>query len=100
LLKISMEQEKDQTLLRIEGKLIDPWTKELEATWQDLATKLAGKRLFVDICAATFIDQRGVELLHKIVRLSNASLLADSPLTRQFARKIRHFGTDQEGKKS
>lgn len=98
MLKISMEQEKDQAVLRIEGKLIEPWTKELEAAWQDVATKMAGKKLFLDIRAATFIDQSGVELLQKIVRASNAMMLADSPLTRQFARKVRQLGTNREGK--
>lgn len=99
LLKISTEQKKDQAIVRIEGKLIDPWTKELELAWQDLATKVAGKKVFLDIRATTFIDSRGIELLHSIVRLSNAVLLADSPLTRQFARSIYQF-TDQEGAKS
>ena len=98
MLKVSTEQEKDQAVLRIEGKLIDPWTKELEAAWRDIATKLAGKKLLLDIRATTFIDQRGVELLQKIVRVSNTMILADSPLTRQFARKVRQFETDREGK--
>jgi anti-anti-sigma regulatory factor len=98
VLRISAQPEKDQILLRIEGKLIDPWTKELEAMWQDLAKTLAGRKLFLDIRAATFIDQGGVEVLRKIVRLSNAILLADSPLTRQFARNIRQSGTDHERK--
>ena len=98
MLKVSTEQEKDQAVLRIEGKLIDPWTKELEAAWRDIATKLAGKKLLLDIRATTFIDQRGVELLQKIVRVSNTMILADSPLTRQFARKVRQFETNREGK--
>lgn len=98
MLKVSTEQEKDRVVMRIEGKLIDPWTEELEAAWGDVATKLAGKKLLLDIRATTFIDQRGVELLQKIVRVSNAMMLADSPLTMQFARKVRQLGTDREGK--
>lgn len=97
LLKISTEHEKNQTVLRIEGKLIHPWTKELEKAWQSFADTLGAKKLLLDIRGTTFADQNGIALLGKIVRTANAVLVADSPLTRHFAEKVRQFEIDDEG---
>jgi len=98
LLRISTEQEKNQIILRIEGKLINPWTKELERAWQVLADTLGTKKLFLDIRGTTFVDQSGRELLGRIVRMANANMLADSPLTRQFVDEVRQVGINDERK--
>lgn len=97
MLKISTEQVKNQIVLRIEGKLIDPWTKELEKTWQGFADTPGAKKLVVDIRGTTFADRSGIALLGKIVRAANAVVLADSPLTQHFAEKVRQFEIDYEG---
>ncbi len=99
MLKISTELDKHQIVLRIEGKLIPPWTKELEKAWQVCVDTLGAKELLVDIRGTTFADQSGIALLGKIVREANAVLLADSPLTRHFAEKVRQFEIDREGEK-
>jgi hypothetical protein len=98
LLKISTEHEKNQVLMRVEGKLIAPWTKELEKAWQELAKILGAKALLLDIRGATFVDQSGIKLLGRIARESNAKILADSPLTRQFADKVRQADEIMKGK--
>ena len=98
MLRISTEQEKNQIILRIEGKLINPWTKELERAWQVLADTLGTKKLFLDIRDTTFVDQSGLELLGRIVRMANAQMLADSPLTRQFADEVQQFRIIDERK--
>lgn len=92
-----MVDEKNQMVLRIEGKLIHPWTKELEKAWQGFADTLGGKKLLLDIRGTTFADQNGLALLGKIVRAAHAVVLADSPLTRHFAERVRQFEIDYEG---
>jgi ABC-type transporter Mla MlaB component len=99
LLKISTHEEPDQIVLRVEGKLIAPWTTELEKEWQALAKTLANKTLCLDIRNATFVDQKGLELLAKIIRVANTNVLADTPLTRQFAEQARQIESSPERKK-
>jgi len=99
LLKISINETKDQTVLRVEGKLIAPWTEELENAWQHLAKTLGDQALCLDIRSTTFVDQNGLRILGKIIRVANADVLADSPLTRQFAEQARQIEQNHDERK-
>ncbi len=89
VLKLSVQNEPDALHLYVEGRLVRPLTEELEKLWQQMASHLAGKQLFLNLCGTTFVDQNGLQLLRKIVRAHNPIILADSPLTRQFAEQAR-----------
>lgn len=98
LLKISIDEAKNQIVLRVEGKLIAPWTEELESAWQLIAKTLGERALRLDIRSTTFIDQNGLRILGKIIKTANTDVLADSPLTRQFAEQARQMEGNQERK--
>lgn len=89
MLRISVKDKPNALHLKLEGKLVSPWTGELEAVWKQIATCLDGKRLHLDLCGTTFIDQRGMHLLQAIVQAANPEIQANSPLTRQFAQQAR-----------
>lgn len=99
MLKISIDEEKNQIILRVEGKLIAPWTEELENAWQLLAKKLGDRTLCLDIRSTTFVDQNGLRILGKIIKTANTDVLADSPLTRQFAEQARQMEQNHDERK-
>jgi len=96
VLKISTIDGTDDIVLRIEGKLITPWTTELESAWQNITDSLKARRLLLDIRDTTSIDESGFECLARIAHVANAGILADTPLTRQFAEKVRQIKVSQK----
>lgn len=99
VLKISKIDGTDAIVLQIEGKLITPWTAELECVWQNITDSLKTRRLLLDIRNTTSIDQGGFECLTRIAQVANARILADTPLTRQFADRVRQMKVSQEGRR-
>jgi ABC-type transporter Mla MlaB component len=87
LLKITLQQSRRSKTLKLEGKLAGPWVEELERTWRGLNASRHAKYLQVDLCAVTFVDARGKELLAKMFN-SGADLIAEAPLTRHVVEEI------------
>ena len=96
MLKISTIDGTDDIVLRIEGKLITPWTMELESVWQNVIDSLNARRLLLDIRNTTSIDAGGFECLARIAQGAKAGILADSPLTRQFADRVQQMKVSQK----
>lgn len=99
MLRISTIEGAEDIVLRIEGKLIIPWTTELESVWQNIIDSLKARRLVLDIRNTTSIDQDGFECLARIAQVANARILADTPLTRQFADRVQQMKVSQEGRR-
>lgn len=95
MLKISTKENNEEIVLRIEGKLMEPWSRELELAWQAIWRSLGGRKLLLDIRDTTSADQGGLGILAGIVRDANPRILADTPLTRQFADNVRRMGMNQ-----
>jgi len=87
VLRISIQEETDAATLKLEGKLVGPWVTELNRVWFDLEPSLGMKKLRLDIRGVTFVEENGTKALRKILCLKNAEILADTPLTRDFAAK-------------
>lgn len=69
----------------MEGKVIGDWVTELNRVWIALLPSLGAKQLRIDICGVTYFDDQGRKLLREIFQTTGADILADSPLTKQFA---------------
>ncbi len=89
MLRISVKDNPNGLHLKLEGKLIQPWTGELETVWSQVAKNLDGKSLHLDLSGTTFIDHHGMHLLRVIVQAANPEITVNSPLTRQFAKQAR-----------
>lgn len=89
MLRISVQDGNDEMTLKLEGKLIGPWISELTREWDSLMPFPRGKKLNLDLRGMTFVDKNGVVALGKIYGLTSAEILADTPMTQDFARKIR-----------
>lgn len=89
VLKISTTEDPNQIVLKVEGKLAPPWTRELERSWEALAERLRAKTLCLDLRELTHADHSGLALLGTILNSANPAVLADTPLTRQFVEQAR-----------
>ena len=89
-----MLNDKNVSMLKIEGRLTPPWTAELEQAWRTLS--LGSEKLCLDLRGITFADKDGKQILRDIFMATGAEILADSPLTKQFANEIRQSSTDGE----
>ena len=89
MLRISVKDEPNALHLKLEGKVAHPWTAELEAIWGRIVDGLENRTLHLDLRGTTFVDRHGMQLLRTIVQATNPVILADSPLTRQYAEQAR-----------
>ncbi len=62
MLKITRRNEGSTAVIRIEGRLVGPWVKELEACWRSVAASET-RPVRVDLTGVSYIDDAGVELL-------------------------------------
>jgi anti-anti-sigma regulatory factor len=85
MLKISIQSDADAATLKLEGKVVGPWAKELNRVWSDFRPSLGMKKLCLDLNGVTFVDETGTRTLQKIFRRTGAEILADTPLARYFA---------------
>jgi hypothetical protein len=95
MLKITVHTDTGMTLVMLEGKLVGPWVKELEAVWQEIEP---GKSATVSLEAVTFIDDQGKDLLARMQE-SGAELVAEGCMTKAIVNEIRRrFRTDKKGR--
>jgi hypothetical protein len=93
MFKISIVEERSQRRLMLEGRLVRPWTTEVESAWKSAGEHLEGRRLVVDLRDVTFISADGESTLFKLMRdgakFSSSGVLTKHVL-RQLARRCRN----------
>lgn len=87
MLKISVKEDNRGVSFDLEGRLAGPWVSELEQCWHRQQEQAGGKQLSVRLCAVSFIDDGGKELLSKMVA-GGASLEGNGCLVRAIIAKI------------
>jgi anti-anti-sigma regulatory factor len=85
MLRITIDDGAKAKTIRLEGKIVGPWVEEFKRSWSLLAPTLGSRELRLDLRGVAFVDAGGRQLLREIYQKTNASFLADSPLTRYFA---------------
>jgi len=88
VLKISTYDNADATTLKLEGKVIGPWARELNRVWSDFKPSLGMKKLCLDLRGVTLVDKSGNRTLQKIFCHPGAEILADTLLARYFAAQM------------
>lgn len=85
MLRITIHEGVKAQTIQLEGKIAGPWIEEFNRAWHSLAPSLGSKELHIDLRAVAFVGRKGRRLLREIYQKTNASFLADSPLTQYFA---------------
>jgi anti-anti-sigma regulatory factor len=88
-LKITVHEEPDAMTLTIEGKVVGPWSNELDQAWRSVAASRGSKRLIVDLCGVTHMDRDARRILADIHRDTGAQFVANSPMTKYFAEEAQ-----------
>jgi hypothetical protein len=97
MFKLSTIEKNGQRRLVLEGKLIPPWTEQVESAWRRAQEDLQGRKLVVDITNVTLIGREGEATLFNLMR-DGASFTCGGVLTkhllRQLARRCRCVDND------
>ena len=77
--------------------MVGPWVAECQRAWLALKPSLLKKKLALDLCGVTFVDESGLELLRDMCRATQPTILANSPLTKHFAEQAMQITTEEKG---
>ena len=92
MFRLSMLDTNYQRKLVLEGKLVAPWTEEVESAWRHAQEHLEGRKLIVDLSNVTLIGRDGENTLLNLMR-DGAKFRGCGVLTkhmlRQLARRCR-----------
>ncbi len=64
MLRITQMLNHKSVLLKLEGRLLEPWIAELRSTWQRIPNN---REIGLDLSAVTFTDADGAALLQAII---------------------------------
>ena len=67
MIRISQIGNGSKGHLLVEGTISDGWVDALEASWLEAKSQLDGKPLYIDLSGVTYIDDKGLELLARII---------------------------------
>src|SRR5260370_2525943 len=68
MLRITTEKKRGKIILSVEGRLAGPSVATLEQCWRELRSSSPQEKFHVKLCAVSFIDAAGKELLKEIHR--------------------------------
>lgn len=68
MFRLSMIETSGQRTLVLEGKLVAPWTEEVERGWRHAQEHLEGRKLMVDLTNVTLIGREGENTLLSLMR--------------------------------
>jgi hypothetical protein len=92
MFKISIVETRGQRRLVLEGRLVRPWTAEVESAWRNAAQQLEGRKLIIDLANITLISRDGEDTLFELMkdgaRFSSGDVLTKHVL-KQLARRCR-----------
>jgi ABC-type transporter Mla MlaB component len=92
MFRLSMLETDGRRKLVLEGKLIPPWTQEVESAWRQAKQQLEGRKLIIDLTNVTLIGSDGENTLLNLMR-DGAKFTGCGVLTkhllRQLARRCR-----------
>jgi outer membrane protein len=97
MLRITSENRRGKTHLRLEGKIAGPHVATLEQCWRELSAVSPRPKFSVDLCGVSYIDSAGKALLREMHRLG-ADFLAEGCLNQAIVDEISQ--TDEGAEKS
>lgn len=87
MFKISITQTPGKRTLLVEGKLIPPWTAELERVWREANRDLNGRKLAIDLSEVTTINPEGEDTLFDLMK-DGAKFTCGGVLTKYVLKRL------------
>jgi len=88
VLRITVDENPEAMVIKLEGRLAGPWTAELDRLWEETAPSLAERKLSLDLRGTTFADAGGIKVLKAIYSQTRAAILTGTPWTQYLAEEI------------
>ena len=88
MLRITINENEQGAVIKLEGRIAGPWAAELSRTWKEQAPLLAKRKVSLDLRDITFSDASGTEALRDIYRQSGAELVTGNPWTHFLAEEV------------
>jgi len=90
-LRISIQENDNAIGFTLVGRLAGPWVTELDRAWKEVATRLDGKKLSLDVRDLTYSDTGGKQVLREMFKRSKAEFITHSDWSHHLADEIRNF---------
>jgi len=96
MLRITVEENPNAVVIKLEGRITGPWAAELGRLWEEKAPEVGEKKLSLDLRETTFADAGGMRILKAIYSQTGASLLTGTPWTQYLAEEVASKNPEQE----
>jgi hypothetical protein len=87
MFKISIIETPGRRRLILEGRLVRPWTAEVERAWSTAREQLQGRNLIIDLTNVTLISRDGQDTLLKLMR-DGAKFTCGGVLTKHVLKQL------------
>ena len=87
MLRITITEESESAIMRLEGKLVGPWVEELRQCWHKILRQVKGRAVIADLGEVTFVDAPGKKLLQEM-RTARVKLVGRGVLTNYILEQI------------
>lgn len=87
MFKISIVETPSQRRLVLEGKLVSPWTAEVESAWRTAGEQLQDRKLVIDLRNITVISPEGEDTLYALMK-EGAKFCCTGVLTKHVLRRV------------
>jgi len=95
MLRITVNNDVGATRIKIEGRLMGAWVRELEDCWRQATTAQPPPRILVELTDVGFVDGEGEELL-KLMAATGVELIAMDMLMKALVEEITEGGRKNE----
>jgi anti-anti-sigma regulatory factor len=89
MLRITVEDNPETMVLKLEGRLAGPWVAELDRLWEQTSHALENRKISIDLRATTFADANGIRSLRSIYEQTSAAILTGTPWAEYLAEEIQ-----------
>jgi hypothetical protein len=95
MLRITVNNDVGVTRIKIEGRLMGAWVRELEDCWRQATTVQPPPRILVELTDVSFVDGEGEALL-KLMAATGVELIAMDMLMKALVEEITEGGRKNE----
>jgi anti-anti-sigma regulatory factor len=87
-LRITLEENGETMIVKLEGRIVGPWAAELDRLWAQTSPSLASRRVSLDLRETTYADAGGIQVLRAIYSQTEAAILTSTPWTQYLAAEV------------
>ena len=87
-LRVTVHEDDESMVLKLEGRLTGPFVAELDHLWQQTSGTRSGRKIALDLRETTYADASGIQTLRSIYRETGAAILSGTPWTQYLADEV------------